>query len=143
MPNLWFYGILNFLKKGCGSSDLREIRAIVRKLHKNIWYRSRNFGIEFGQNRLKRSNFFRFWTFWKISTNCLTQANFLLLSSNSVSKWSNTKWIKFQENRSGALKFRKIWSYFTTKYFDKANHRLCKNWYIHKASTGFYFPFSM
>ena len=55
-----FYGILNFLKKGRGSSNLRKIRAMILKLHTNILYRSRNFGIEFGQNRLKRSNFFRF-----------------------------------------------------------------------------------
>ena len=57
---IYFYGILNFLKKGRGSSYFRQIRAIVLKLHINILYRSRNFGIEFGQSRLKRSNFFRF-----------------------------------------------------------------------------------
>ena len=33
MPDLWFYGILNFLKKGRSSSILRKIRAIVLKLH--------------------------------------------------------------------------------------------------------------
>ena len=51
---------LNFLKKGRGSSNFRKIRAIVLKLHTNILHPPRNFGIEFGQNRLKRSNFFRF-----------------------------------------------------------------------------------
>ena len=34
-----------------------RIRTIVLKLHTNILYRSRNFGIEFCQNRLKRSIF--------------------------------------------------------------------------------------
>ena len=52
--------ILNFLKKGRGSSNFRKIRAIVLKLHTNILHPSRNFGTEFGQNQLKRSNFFRF-----------------------------------------------------------------------------------
>ena len=51
---------LNFPKNGRGSSNLRKIRAIVLKLHKNILYRSRNFGTEFGKNRLEHSNFFRF-----------------------------------------------------------------------------------
>ena len=60
MPELWFYGILNCLKKKRGSSNFRKIRALVLKLHINILYRARNFGIEFGQNQLKRSNFFRF-----------------------------------------------------------------------------------
>ena len=56
---LWIIWILvNFLKKGRGSSNFRKIRAIVLKLHTNILYRSKNFGIEFGQNRLWRSNFF-------------------------------------------------------------------------------------
>ena len=55
-----FYRILNFKKKGRGSSNFRKILAIVLKLHTNILYRSRNFGIEFGQNPFKRSNFFRF-----------------------------------------------------------------------------------
>ena len=27
MPDLWFYGILNILKKGRGSSNVRKIRA--------------------------------------------------------------------------------------------------------------------
>ena len=40
--------IFNFLKKGRGSSNFRKIRAFILKLHTNILYRSRNFGIEFG-----------------------------------------------------------------------------------------------
>ena len=35
----------------------RKIRAIILKLHTNILYQSRNFGIKFGQNR---SNFLSF-----------------------------------------------------------------------------------
>ena len=31
MPDLWFYGILNFLKKGRGSSNFGKIRTIVLK----------------------------------------------------------------------------------------------------------------
>ena len=50
----------NFLKKGRGSSIFRKIRTMVLKLRTNILHPSRNVGIEFGQNRLKRSNFFRF-----------------------------------------------------------------------------------
>ena len=33
-----FYWILNFLKKGRGSSNFRKIRAIVRKRHTQIYY---------------------------------------------------------------------------------------------------------
>ena len=54
------FGILIFIKKGCSSSNLRKIQLIVLKLHTNIFHPSRNFGIEFGPNRLKRSNLFRF-----------------------------------------------------------------------------------
>ena len=54
---LWDF---NFLQIARGSSNSRKIQGIVVKLHTNILYRSRNFGIEFGQNRLKRLNFFRF-----------------------------------------------------------------------------------
>ena len=90
--DLWFYGILNFLKKGRGSSNFRKIRAIVLKLDTNILHPSRNFGIEFGQNRLKRSNFFRFWIFSEFFQNSLTQANFNLPSWNFVGKCTNTDW---------------------------------------------------
>ena len=90
--NLWFYGILNFLKYVHGSSNFRKIRSIVLKIHMNLLYRSRNFGIEFAQNRLKRSNLFRFWIFWEFSQNCLTQANFNLSSWNFVRKCTNTEW---------------------------------------------------
>ena len=38
MPDLWFYGILNFWKKGRVSSNLRKIRDIVLKLHTNMVY---------------------------------------------------------------------------------------------------------
>ena len=54
---LWYF---EFLKKGRGSSNFRKIQAVVLKLHTNILHPSRNFGIEFGQSRLKHSNFFRF-----------------------------------------------------------------------------------
>ena len=91
MPDLWFYGILNFLKNVRGSSNFRKIRAIVLKLHPNILYRSTNLGIEFGQNRLKRSNFFRFWTFSEFSQNCPAQANLNLSSWNFVRKFTNTE----------------------------------------------------
>ena len=92
MPDLWFYEILNFLKKGRGSSNFRKIRAIVLKLHPNILHPSRNFGIQFGQNLLKRSNFFRFWMFWEFFQNCPTQTNFDLSRWNFVGKWTNTEW---------------------------------------------------
>ena len=62
--NRKFYGISNFFKYVCGSSNLRKISAAVLKLHTNIIYRSRTFGIEFGQNRLERSNFLSLWIFW-------------------------------------------------------------------------------
>ena len=92
MPDLWFYGISNFLKKGRGISYFRKIRAIVLKLHTNILHPSRKFGIEFGQNRLKRSNFFRFWIFWEFLQNCLTPTNFDLSSWYFVGKFTNTEW---------------------------------------------------
>ena len=92
MPDLWLYGILNFLNKGRCSSNFRKIRAMVLKLHTNILYRSKNFGNEFGQNRLKRSHFFRFWIFWEFSQNYLTQVNFDLSSWNFVHKITNTDW---------------------------------------------------
>ena len=86
---LWDF---EFLKKGRGSSNVRKIRAIVLKLHTNKLHPSRNFGIEFGQNRLKRSNFFRLWIFWEFFQNCLTQANFDLSSWNFVGECTNTEW---------------------------------------------------
>ena len=92
MPDLWFYGILNFLKKGRGSSHFRKIRALVLKLHTNELHPSRYLGIEFGQKRLKHSNFFRFGIFWDFFQNCLTQENFDLSSWNFVRKCTNTGW---------------------------------------------------
>ena len=85
----WF---LNFLKKGRGSSNFHKIRATILKLHTNILYRSRNFGIEFFKHPFKRSNLFRFWISWEFSYNCVTQANFHLSSWNFVRKCTNTKW---------------------------------------------------
>ena len=49
---LWNFELLKNVR-----GSFCEIRAIVLKLHTNILYRSKNFGIEFGQNRLNRSNF--------------------------------------------------------------------------------------
>ena len=105
MPDLWLYGILNFLKKGRGSSNFHKIRAILLKLHTNILNPSRNFGIEFGQNRLKRSNFFRFWIFWEFFQNRLTQANFDLWSWNFVGKCTSTEWCLIAN-------FRRIWFFY-------------------------------
>ena len=70
---LWDF---QFFEKGRGSSNFRKIRAIVLKLHTNILHPSRNFEIEFGHNRLKPSNIFRFSIFWEFFQNGLTQANF-------------------------------------------------------------------
>ena len=90
--NLRFYRVSNFLKIVCGSSDFRRIWAIVLKLPTNTIYWSRIIGIEFDQNRLERSNFLRFLIFWKFPLNCVTCANFELLSSKFVYKCTNTKW---------------------------------------------------
>ena len=60
---LWHF---EFFEKGRGSSNFRKIRAIVLKLHTNILNPSSNFGVEFGQNRLKRSNFFQVLNFLRI-----------------------------------------------------------------------------
>ena len=86
---LWNF---EFFEKQHGSSNFRKIRAIVLKLHTSILHPSRNFGNEFGQNRLKRSNFFRFWIVWEFFQNCLTQANFDLSSWNVVGKCIKTEW---------------------------------------------------
>ena len=82
-----------FKKKWRGSSNFCKIRAVILKQHTNILYhRSRNFGIEFGQNLFKRSNFFRFSIFWEFSQNCPTEANFDFSSWNFVRKCTNTEW---------------------------------------------------
>ena len=88
---LWNFEFLNNI---CGSSNFRKIWAIALKLHINIniIYRSRNFGIEFGQTRLKRSNFLRFWIFWKSALNRITCANLDLSSSNFVCERTNTEY---------------------------------------------------
>ena len=86
-----FMEFLIFWKKDV-ITNFRKNRAIVLKLHTNILHPWRNFGIEFGQNRLKHPNFFRFWIFWEFFQNCLTQANFDLSSWNFVRKCTNTVW---------------------------------------------------
>ena len=135
MPDLWFYGILNFLKKERGSFNFRKVRGFVLKLHTNILYRSRNFGIEFGQNRLKRSNYFRFWIFCQFSQNCLTQANFDLSRWNFVRKCTNIYLVmfhtKFCKNRWRLLNFRRIWIFL----FFLPWHQILKIRFIHKASS--------
>ena len=40
----------------CGSTNFHEAQVIVLKPHTNIIYLAKTFGLEFGQNRLKRSN---------------------------------------------------------------------------------------
>ena len=85
-----------FRKKGCGSSNFRKIQAIFLKLHTNTLYRSRNFGIEFGTNPLKRSKFFKFWIFREFSWNRLSQANFDLSSWSFEHECTNTKWCLIQ-----------------------------------------------
>ena len=127
MPDLWFYGILNFLKKRRRSSNFRKIRAIVLKLHTNILHPSRNFGIEFGQNRLKRSNFFRFWIFWNFFQNCLTQENFELSSWSFVGRCINTEWCLRCINTEWPLNFRRIWFFFLSW------HQIIKIRCIHEA----------
>ena len=91
MFNLRFCGILNFLKNVRSNSNFREIWAIVLKLHLNIIYQSRIFGTEFYNNRLKCSNFLRFFIFQKFALTCLTCANFELSSLNFVRKCTNTE----------------------------------------------------
>ena len=134
-----------FLKKGRGSSNFCKIRAVVLKLHTNILHPSRNFGIEFGQNRLKRSNYFRFWIFWEFFQNCLTQANFDLSSWNFVRKCINTEWCLILNfvKIGGDLNFRRIWIFL----FFLPLHQISKIRCIHEASfvrkpksSNVYFP---
>ena len=104
MHDLWFYGILNFLKKGRASSNFRKIRAIVLKLHTNILHPSRNFGIEFGQNRLKRSNFIQIFNFLRIFSKLSNSGKFRFIElkfcvENFVNRWS-------------PLNFRRIWFFY-------------------------------
>ena len=94
MPDLEFYGIMNFLKKGRGSSNFLKIRAIILKLHTNILYRSRDFGIEFGQNRLKRWNFFRFFS--KLSNSGKFHRTRIVMYYYIL----NMQWIHFIPNQS-------------------------------------------
>ena len=80
-------GLWIFWKK-----DAVALTSVKFEIHTNILHPSRNFGIECGQNRLKRSNFFRFWIFWDFFQNCPIQANFDLSSWNFVDKCTNTEW---------------------------------------------------
>ena len=89
---LWDF---EFFEK-CGSSNFRKIWAIVLKFHTNIIHRSRTFGIIYGQNRLERSNFLRFWICWKFSLNCVTCANFELLSSKYLYECTNTNGVSYE-----------------------------------------------
>ena len=91
MPKLKLYGILNLLKNVCGSFTFRKILTIVLKLHTNIIYRSRNFGIKFCQNRLKRSNFLRFSNFLKIFSKLSNLCKFRVIELKSYAL-SNTKY---------------------------------------------------
>ena len=54
-------------------SHFRKILYIVLKLHIIIIYRLRSFGFKFGQNRLKRLNFFWTLNFLSKSRNILPQ----------------------------------------------------------------------
>ena len=103
---LWDF---EFFEKGPGSSNCRKIRAIVLNLHTNILHPSRNFGIEFGQNRLKRSNFFRFWIFWEFIRNCRAKilcVNALILSDVWYwSLWKSVETFQFQTNLNFFLFF--------------------------------------
>ena len=103
------------------------------KLFINILHPSRNFGIEFRQNRLKRSNFFRFWIFWNFFQNCLNQASFDLLSWSFLRKYTNTEWcliLDFCENRWRLLNFRRNWIFL----FILPWHQILKIRCIHEAS---------
>ena len=52
--------VWNLKKNTSGSSDFCKIQAIILKLHTNIIYRWKTFGIEFGENRSNGSYFLRF-----------------------------------------------------------------------------------
>ena len=105
MPDLWFYGILNFLRNGRGWSNFRKIQAIDLKRCTNMLYRSRNFGFEFGQNRLKYSNFFRCKIFWEFSRKLSNLGKFRFLEWRYWLKFAT----KFCENWWRPLNLRRIW----------------------------------
>ena len=50
----------------------------------SIWTTHLTLSIEFGQNRLKRSDFLRFWIFWIFSLYFVTRAILDLPSANFV-----------------------------------------------------------
>ena len=57
-----------FSKMGVVATTFLKLEIYRPRLtHKCTIYHTRNFGIEFGQNRLERLIFFRFWFFWEFS----------------------------------------------------------------------------
>ena len=109
MSNLKFYGIFNYLKN---LTNFRKIWDIVQKLHTNIIYRSRTVGIEFGSNRLKRSNFFRFWIFSKFALNCqfvqISSYRAKIFCSNAVNVSYEIRWESVEVFKS----YRLIWIFY-------------------------------
>ena len=105
MPNLKFYGILNFLKNVSVSSNFRKIWAIVLKMHTNTIHQSRTFVIEFDQNRLKHSIFLKIFS--KLCNLCK-----LRVIKLKICVWMHYCWVifhtKFGENRSRPLFFSLI-----------------------------------
>ena len=95
------------------------------KIHTNILHPSRNFAVEFGQNRLKRSNFFRFWSCWEFFRNCLTQANFDLSSWNFVGKCTKTEWCLIPNfiRISGDLQILDEFDYFFFFFIVTSNYK--------------------
>ena len=119
-------GSVCFNQMGTTSKDA-TVRMMENSTNAEIWtqvgyfsdtpriiYLARVFGIEFGQNWLKCSNFLRFWIFWELSKNCLTQANFELSSRNFVRKCTNIEWCLILNflRRSRPSNLRRIWFYF-------------------------------
>ena len=126
------FWILNFWKNVCDSSNFRKIWAIVPKLHTNIIHRSRTFGIELGQNRLQRSNFLRFWFFWKFALYRVSCANFEFSSSNFVRECTNTElcFIRNLMRISQGLKILDKFEFFNFFY----RHRILKIRYTYLQS---------
>ena len=89
-------------------------------MHTNIINQLRTLGIEFDQNRLKRSNFLRFWIFWKFSINCVTCANLELLSLKFMYECPNTEWCFIRNSvRIGrGLYFLDSFQFFNFFYWD-------------------------
>ena len=108
MADLWFYGILNFLKNGRGSFNFRN-------LYTNIIYRSRTFGIEFGRKRLNRSNFFETAFFFEFSQKFAGKFRVyraeILCPNALILTWVMFD-TKFWVNRSRPFSFILIWIFF-------------------------------